>query len=180
MKRLNKLQGKRDRRKVRREKHYRRYVKRRAAGKKIRAAWQLKQFRRQKKAIRKLDRLIAEEQARLRKARAIDWNGHPALTYPLLLKAIRTALVAPGLYITSTTGGTHAPTSWHYSGKAFDAGSNAGDEEPEVIAQNLLLDTYGASYFAELFGPAGWYVKNGVFFRGTFPGHGDHLHVAVA
>jgi hypothetical protein len=111
--------------------------------------------------------------------REIDWNGCEPLTHPPLLKAARVALSVPGLYITSTTGGTHSPTSWHYKARAFDGGSNAGDEGPEIMAQERLLSRFGADYFAELFGPADWYVSNGVKYSGTFPGHSDHLHVAV-
>ena len=84
-----------------------------------------------------------------------------------------------GLYITSTTGGTHSPTSWHYSGHAFDAGSSGPGETPEIRAQEKLLAEFGAGYFAELFGPSHWFIKDGVKYAGVFPGHSDHLHVAV-
>lgn len=135
-----------------------------------------KQAGRHGRAMRFLSKLIA----RISREQKVNWSGKPPLTYQPLVKAARTALSVSGLYITSTTGGTHAPTSWHYFGHAFDAGSDATDEGPEKAAQQKLLDTYGAGYFAELFGPADWYVKNGIKYTGTFPGHDDHLHVAVA
>ena len=127
------------------------------------------------RAARFLTRLIN----RLLRRREVDWNGCEPLTHPPLVKAARVALSTPGLYITSTTGGTHSPTSWHYKARAFDGGSNESDEGPEIEAQERLLAKFGAGYFAELFGPAGWYVSNGVKYAGTFPGHHDHLHVAV-
>jgi hypothetical protein len=127
------------------------------------------------RAARFLSRLID----RTLRRRRIDWNGNPPLSFPPLKKAARVALSVPGLYITSTTGGTHSPTSWHYSGHAFDGGSSSGDEGPEIAAQEKLLEKFGPGYFAELFGPAPWYVKNGVKYPGTFPAHHDHLHVAV-
>ena len=37
---------------------------------------------------------------------------------------------------------------------------------------------FGAAYFAELFGPLPFYVKNGRREFGQFPAHGDHTHVA--
>ena len=128
------------------------------------------------KAVKKLRRLIR----RALKARRIDWNGYPPLTYGKIKAAARVALEVPGLYITSTTGGVHSPTSWHYKARAFDGGSNSSDEGPEKRAQQKLLDEFGAGYFAELFGPLSWHVKDGVVRSGTFPGHHDHLHVAVA
>jgi hypothetical protein len=127
------------------------------------------------RAARFLSRLID----RILRRREIDWNGCEPLTHPPLLEAVRGALSVPGLYITSTTGGTHSPGSYHYQDRAVDFGSNAGDEGPEIMAQERLLSRHGAGYFAELFGPADWYVKNGVKYSGTFPNHGDHLHVAV-
>lgn len=160
--------------------HYGRYEEKRAKNQRVRAAYQLRKFRQQKRAIRKLTRLIEQEKDRLRKARQIDWRGKNPLTFEPLLKAVRKALTVNGLYVTSTNGGTHSSTSWHYQDRAVDFGSNSVSEGPEIEAQELLLKAFGASYFKELFGPAGWYVKNGVIYPGTFPAHGDHLHVAVA
>ena len=149
---------------------------------------QLKLFRRNKKpgnrkkagehgrAMKFLTRLIT----RLRREQKVDWNGNAPLTHPPLLKAARVALAVKGTYITSTTGGKHSPTSWHYKAKAFDIGSNGPGEKPEIEAQQRLLSQFGAGYFAELFGPDNWYVKNGVKYSGVFPGHHDHLHVAVS
>ena len=127
------------------------------------------------RAARKLSALIARVKARF----VIDWNGHAPLTYKRIKKAARVALSVPGLYISSTTGGTHSPTSWHYKARAFDGGSGDPNEGPEKRAQEKLLKKFGPGYFAELFGPCDWYVKNGVVYKGTFPGHDDHLHVAV-
>ena len=135
----------------------------------------LKLFRKYKAMVKHLRALVKKS-----KPQPVDWNGLSPLRYAPIIKAARTALTVPGLYITSTTGGTHSPTSWHYKAKAFDAGSGASDEGPEKRAQQKLLNTYGAGYFAELFGPLPWYVKSGVVYSGVFPGHSDHLHVAVA
>lgn len=176
---LQDLNARRRKRVKKRKRHYRKYVNFRAKKQPKRRNYHLKKFRAQIEAIEKLDRLIAAERERIEE-RKIDWNGYPALTHGPLLKAVRVALTVPGLYITSTSGGTHATTSWHYVKRAFDAGSNDPSEKPEKAAQELLLKRFGAHYFAELFGPCDWYVKNGVLYRGTFPKHDDHLHVAVA
>ena len=136
----------------------------------------LKEARKHKGPIKKLKELIAKL-----KARKIDWNGHPALSSPGIKKAARVALSVPDLYITATTDGVHSATSWHYKARAFDGGSGSSSETPEKRAQQKLLNEFGAGYFAELFGPSPWYVKNGILNKGSvFPGHDDHLHVAVA
>lgn len=180
MKRLNVLREKRRRRVERRKRHYRKWLRFKKAGKKIRRNYQLRKFNQQIKAIRKLDRLIKEELDRLEKLK-INWNGCPPLNYKPLTKAVRFALhSADGLYVTATTNGTHSATSWHYKSRAVDFGSNGPGEDPEIEAQNALLNAFGAGYFAELFGPDSWYVKDGIVYSGVFPGHGDHLHVAVA
>lgn len=182
MAQLQTLQSKRRDRVAQRKKHYGKYERFNKTGKKLRRNYQLRKFRQQLKAIRKLDKLIRAEVDRQTEARKINWSGCPSLTYEPLLKTVRLALnVADGLYITATTNGTHSPTSWHYSGHAVDFGSNGSrGESPEMEAQQALLDQFGAGYFAELFGPCRWYVKNGIVYSGTFPGHGDHLHVGVA
>ena len=136
----------------------------------------LKEARKHKGPIKKLKKLIAKL-----KARKIDWNGHPALSSPGIKRAARVALSVPDLYITATTDGVHSATSWHYKARAFDGGSGSSSETPEKRAQQKLLNEFGAGYFAELFGPSPWYVKNGILYKGSvFPGHNDHLHVAVA
>ena len=180
MSKLNQLREKRRRRVARRRKHYAKWVRFKKANRKIRRNYQLRQFNRQVKAIRKLDRLIKQELERLARVR-INWNGCPRLEFKPLLKAVRFALhSADGLYITATTNGTHAPGSWHYQKRAVDFGSSGPGESPEIEAQNALLNAFGADYFEELFGPDQFFIKNGVIYPGVFPGHGDHLHVAVA
>lgn len=181
MSKLQQLQEKRRRRVVKRKHHFAKWERFKAANKKVRRNYQLRKFRQQEKAIAKLDRLIKAEIERLTKLR-INWNGCPHLGYRPLLKAIRLALdSADGLFITATTNGTHSPTSWHYKERAADFGSNGiHGEQPEIEAQNALLNAFGAGYFAELFGPDDFYVKDGVVYPGVFPGHSDHLHVAVA
>ena len=172
---LHQLKKKRAVRVRKRKHHYRAYRKFKKAGKHVRQRWHRVRFQSQVRAIRKLDRLIKAEQKRLR----IDWSGCNALTFPPLLKAVRVALTVPGLYVTSTNGGSHSTYSWHYQDRAVDFGSNSSTEKPEIAAQELLLRKFGATYFRELFGPANWYVKDGVIKAGTFPNHDDHLHVAV-
>jgi len=75
--------------------------------------------------------------------------------------------------ITSTTGGKHAPGSYHYQGKAVD-----------MVSGNMMqifntLAGVGGS-LAELFhDPAGWSIKNGQRVNWTVGGHGGHVHGAV-
>ena len=110
---------------------------------------------------------------------AVDWNGHPKL--PIYRRKLRRAArisIEVGCYITSTTDGTHSAGSYHYSKRAIDFGSSSGSNTPEKKAQEALLRKFGARKFKELFGPAGFYVKDGRRYSGTFAGHHDHLHVA--
>lgn len=124
------------------------------------------------RAIKKLKRLI-------KRARRINWNGNQPVPGRELRDAARVALSVQGTYITSTTGGVHSPTSYHYQSRAIDFGSDDWSNRKEAQAQARLVDEFGDRYFTELFGPANWYIKNGVRYPGTFPGHHDHLHVAI-
>jgi len=129
-------------------------------------------------AMRKLAKLI---QQKIREGR-IDWNGCEPL--PLSRRKTRKALRwvlnnVEGVYISSTvrydSDTYHGPSQR----RAVDLGSDDPGEGPEKAAQQALLDHFGAGYFLELFGPAGWYVKDGVVYSGIFPGHGDHDHFAA-
>lgn len=129
------------------------------------------------RAIRKLKQI-------LRKLfRRIDWNGKAPVGGPNLRKAVRYALNNFDVYITSTNGGTHTPTSYHYRNQAVDIGSDSADEKARC--QRALLVEFGPLYFAELFGPDnGYFVKNGsqyVATEGEFNEnlHDDHIHMAI-
>jgi hypothetical protein len=83
--------------------------------------------------------------------------------------------------VTSTTGGTHSSTSHHYHrplGWAVDLifATVAQMEEFQHFAADHTPN--GASDFLELFGPAGFYVKNGSTVLAHFPDHDDHIHAA--
>lgn len=77
-----------------------------------------------------------------------------------------------GLPITSTTGGKHAPGSFHYSGRAVDVGLGKGGQQMAAYARRH------PGQFVEFFGPMNWHIKNGRIVQGAFPDHGDHYHVA--
>lgn len=81
-----------------------------------------------------------------------------------------------GLTITSTTGGKHAPGSWHYQGRAVDS---AGPPALMMAFARSMLAI--APRLKELFyDPLGVYVKNGQVLQGAIGGHGSHVHVAMA
>jgi len=83
-----------------------------------------------------------------------------------------------GLTITSTTGGTHAPGSYHYAGRAFDASN--GVNTPEMQSYFLAAAGNWGSKMMELFyDPIGWYIKNGSKVPGAIGGHSDHVHTAM-
>lgn len=99
--------------------------------------------------------------------------------------------IARGCYVTSTTGGTHAPNSWHYqraSYKAADGSRKRGGRAADVAGGFVAMRRYywdcrrreltrRGTQFIELFGPAPWYVKWGGLLPGQFPDHEDHVHV---
>jgi len=80
-----------------------------------------------------------------------------------------------GLIITSTTGGKHAPGSYHYAGRAIDVGGNPG----AMLAYARRLASTSGGRMAELYHtPLGFSIKNGVRVPWTIPNHTNHVHVA--
>lgn len=87
----------------------------------------------------------------------------------------------PGLSVTSTTGGTHAPGSYHYRGLAADLGGN-----PDLMNRAASWLAGNAKALTEGIHNPGLSVKDGVAVPSSFwgattwAGHMDHIHVAVA
>jgi hypothetical protein len=82
-----------------------------------------------------------------------------------------------GLTITSTTGGKHAPGSYHYAGRAIDVAGSPG----AMLAYAQRLASTSGGRMAELYyTPLGFSIKNGVKVPWTIPNHMDHVHVAYA
>lgn len=87
----------------------------------------------------------------------------------------------PGLSITSTTGGQHAPGSLHYRGLAEDI---SGPANVMNAAARWVGRNYGAALAEGIHNP-GLSVKNGravpasFWGAGTWAGHADHIHLAV-
>jgi hypothetical protein len=83
-----------------------------------------------------------------------------------------------GLTPSSTTGGQHAPGSFHYQGRAADFGDAANSVEDLRRAHQFLLDhPEGIQEAFYDVNPA--YIDNEQVTQGTFGGHGDHLHLAI-
>ncbi len=83
--------------------------------------------------------------------------------------------------VTATTDGTHAPGSWHNPtplGHAIDLIFATVAQMEEFQRFCLSHTSGGADDFHELFGPAGFYVKEGTVVNAHFPDHGDHDHIA--
>jgi len=84
--------------------------------------------------------------------------------------------LGPGLRVTSTTGGGHAPHSWHYAGQAVDF---AGATSAMNAAAARLMRYAGA--MREMFHSPSWFVKNG---RKSHPidyaTHFNHVHLAMS
>ena len=75
-----------------------------------------------------------------------------------------------GLRITSTTGGKHAPHSYHYAGRAFDA---AGSKAAMTQFYREMSKTNPTELFYDPMGG----MKHGRNI-GAIGGHGDHVHLA--
>jgi hypothetical protein len=75
-----------------------------------------------------------------------------------------------GLRITSTTGGRHAPNSYHYRGRAFDAAGSAS-------AMSQFYREMAGTNPTELFYDPQGGIKHGRNI-GAIGGHGDHVHLA--
>ncbi len=75
-----------------------------------------------------------------------------------------------GLTITSTTGGHHAPHSYHYQGRAFDA---AGSRSAMSKFYREMAHTGPTELFYDPMGG----IKHGRNV-GSIGGHGTHVHLA--
>lgn len=75
-----------------------------------------------------------------------------------------------GLRITSTTGGKHAPGSYHYQGRAIDV---AGSPAQMAAYYRRLAGTSPTELFYDPIGG----IKNGRQI-GAIGGHSDHVHIA--
>lgn len=108
-------------------------------------------------------------------------------TFPILIEVIKYFPNHSHVYITATTGGVHAPGSYHYKGEAIDVGS--GNQVYKDQLAEFLYPHY--AHITELLHTkanysGGWFVKNQV--RKPFGWYGDtlqrahinHVHLAVA
>ena len=126
--------------------------------------------------IRKLTRRIR------RKKDVADWGWHTPVLGETGERIVAEANDR-GLVVTATTDGQHAALSYHYQGRAIDFGVDWNDLPPggprnaEIGLQNWLDHKYPSA--REIFGPDQHYVKNGAVYNGMFPGHADHVHVAI-
>jgi hypothetical protein len=105
-------------------------------------------------------------------------NGCPEVSNANLKEVIAFVVVTCGQYITATTNGVHATGSFHYIEEAVDCGSGSVSNMQECAVK--LREHFGRAHFLELFSPCDWWLKYGVEYPGYFPGHGDHVHAAVA
>jgi hypothetical protein len=76
--------------------------------------------------------------------------------------------------VSSTSGGRHVPTSYHWRHRACDVVGTP--DELRRVARRALAQP--ASFREVFYDPMGRYVKNGVIRQGAIGGHGDHVHLA--
>jgi len=80
-----------------------------------------------------------------------------------------------GLGVTSTTGGKHAPNSWHYKSRAADFGQGTHAQKMALMSS---LKANPSGVLEAFYDPAGFYIKNGEVIKGAFGGHPTHVHLA--
>jgi len=76
--------------------------------------------------------------------------------------------------VTSTSGGNHVPTSWHYVHRAIDVTGTAN----EMRRVHLAALRHPERFREAFYDPTGRYVKNGRVYDGVIGGHRDHVHLA--
>lgn len=112
-----------------------------------------------------------------------EWmlNGHSGNIDESLKPVIAFLVVECNQTITSTTGGSHSSTSYHYPYNNSDNEGHAIDSAgPDMCgAQKASTARFGNGWL-ELYGPCPWYIKHGTVYDGYFPAHGDHCHHAKA
>lgn len=103
-------------------------------------------------------------------------NGCPNTLSSDEEEALALAVVGYDQTCTATSNGGHATGSYHYYNpcRAFDC---AGVYYKMQECQRAMREKWGYA-FRELFGPDGWYLKNGSYVGAQFPGHTNHCHVA--
>ena len=125
---------------------------------------------------------IARLLTHIRYLRRLHFDGLPHNVthrlFPIIVLAHR-----HGLRLTATTNGTHTSSSYHYPWNNADGLGHAidvsGARGAMIRFQRAVLHKYGRRHFLELFGPDDFYVQGGARYTGHFPGHSDHVHVAV-
>lgn len=86
----------------------------------------------------------------------------------------------PALRITSTTGGVHAPGSYHYQGRAADlADWGTQDAAAAWIAANLQAKLAEGIHNPGLSVKNGARVSSSVWGAVTWDEHKNHIHVAA-
>jgi hypothetical protein len=79
-----------------------------------------------------------------------------------------------GVKVSSTSGGNHVPSSWHYVHRAIDVTG----PPPEMMKVAKAALARPKSFKEVFYDPAGKFVKNGVVHPGGIGGHRDHVHLA--
>jgi hypothetical protein len=79
-----------------------------------------------------------------------------------------------GVRVTSTYGGAHVPSSYHYIYRAIDVAGT----RPQMAALYRAALARPHAFREAFWDPAGRYVKNGEVKVGHVGGHTDHVHLA--
>ena len=98
----------------------------------------------------------------------------PGQTEPVPLTWLFNFVKPHAVRISSTSGGNHVPSSYHWVYRAVDCVGSAA-----AMSQLHRAALARPTWFREAFyDPTGRYVKNGVIRKGKIGGHSDHVHLA--
>ena len=86
--------------------------------------------------------------------------------------------------------GVHAAGSYHYRAaswggvQAYDYGTSVNSiatlRQVGEYFRSSHVQKYENKHVRELFGPFPFHIKDGVLYKGEFPNHKDHVHLALS
>lgn len=138
------------------------------------------------KARRVAQKVVSVHRRRVGTFRPSMLDGHPGNIADSVKRCIAAAYKFAAqrgtvCTVTATTDGQHAPNSWHYPnplGHAVDLIFPTKALMEDFQRWCMEHTPHGPGDFHELFGPAGFYVKEGSVVDEHFPEHEDHDHIA--
>jgi hypothetical protein len=113
----------------------------------------------------------------------VHWDGHPALSGGIAQAVSAIEGKFPGLVVTATTDGTHVSGSDHYKGWAADMSGASGtmySASQWIKSSGMASQLKQGIHNPNLSINAGASVSPSFWGAGTWAGHANHIHLAIA